>query len=230
MQALPITKDLLYDVERLLRRIPFFEKIHQESPAQLQRLINLAEIVEAGPGVAILEKGQPLDSIYFLLKGQCDVFLADEENANVINHIFPGEMFGIIAMVTQKPRSAFIQTNKSPQKHLLFKLHADFFCDQSGYSQLTENMQINFYRFALDNIRWILEQNKMANPQHALVGHLRQLRQAVITKGAEGELQALKMQCQTLADIVQQWTQSQDDSLIDAGLYEEADSELKKNV
>lgn len=213
MQSLPITTDLLDDVERQLKRIPLFKHIFEDSPAQFLRLIHLAEVIEVDAGEYILRQGEKDDGVYFLLKGQLEVGLSEDDRA-AINTIYPGEMFGVIAMITQQPRAVYVKASQSQRKHLAFKLNTDFISDQSRHAQLSLPMQICFYRFALDNIRWLLEQHKMSHPKHEKVTALRQMRLPPIAATQDDtELQALKEQCQMLAHFIVQWnTTLNDDS------------------
>lgn len=208
MQSLAVTKDLVEKIEGLLKRIPFFKKFHDESPILFQRIIHLAEIIEVDTDEYILKKGQKNDGVYFLLKGQLDVLLEEDSAPSALNQILPGEMFGIISMMTGDNRSASIKTTSSHKKHLIFKLDNEFISGTSRHSQLTLNIQINFYRFALDNIRWLLEQQKMALPDAELLQALREKRFLPISNTHDlSELEALKEQCKIMAEFVVLWNQ-----------------------
>lgn len=208
MQSLAMTKDLIEEIEVLLKRIPFFKQLHDESYAQFQRIIHLAEIIEAAPSEYILEKGEKNDGVYFLLKGQLNVLLEESDEGATLNQILPGEMFGIISMMTEETRSAWVKTSSTHKKHLIFKLNNEFISGISRHSQLTLDMQIRFYRFALDNILWLLEQHKMALPDPDLMRELRKVRFSSATNNHDqAALESLKQQCKEMSNFVVRWNQ-----------------------
>lgn len=211
MQTRVKNKTLHHEVEQLLKRIPFFKRLCEQKPAQFQRLIHLGQILEADPGNTVICPSQTADSIYVLLKGQLNVLL-DRSTGNTetvqLNTIFAGEMFGTLAFFSGRNHSTHIQNGNNATKPLIFKLDSQFVNESSSYCQLCLKTQTEFYRFAHDNIRWLLEQNKMSSPSHALVTTLRKLRLTPVKLGCPNELEALKDQCKILADIALQWVDS----------------------
>lgn len=193
------------DVERLLKRIPFFNDVAKQSDLQFFNLIEHGDIVEAAAGETIIRKGETDMYLYFLLKGQLAVFLEDSPTAQAINHINPGEVFGILSMITATPRSAFIKADMSAKTSLLYKLNFALISDNSYTSKLSLETKLIFYRMAVHNTRWMLEQKKMADPKHPLVTLMMKLPFVKAEKGSEAELIALKEQAKSMSEIVFLW-------------------------
>ena len=195
------------DVERLLKRIPFFNDVAKQSDHQFQTLIDLADIIEVGPAETIIRKGETDMYLYFLLKGQLAVLMEDGPSATPINHINPGEVFGILSMITATPRSAFIKTDKSAKSNLLYKLNFAYLADESTVSRISLPTKLIFYRMAVFNIRWMLEQKKMADPRHPLVSSLLKLPILKAEKDTMEELMTLKQQAKSMSEIVFKWNE-----------------------
>ncbi len=194
------------DAERLIRRIPFFNQISQLGLDQFHTLLNIADIVEANPGDVIIQKGADDACFYFLLKGQLDVLL-ELDDGDVVNQVLPGEVFGVLSMVAQSQRSAFIRASGN-RPALLFRMNSGALVEPTGQTRLSLSSRLTFYRMALHNIRWTLEKNKMAEPGHPLVEDIRRLPFANPPKDTEEELASLKEQTMLLAEILMRWNQT----------------------
>ena len=197
-----------FDTERLIRRIPFFNDIYEHSPVEFEALVSMSDIIFVEPGETVINKGDTDMYSYFLLKGQLAVFLVDSPDAKPVNFITPGEVFGILSMITQTPRSAYIRADAKSKQTLLFRLDYALITDTSDCSKLSLETKLIFYRMALHNIRWTLEMNKMSDPNHYLVEKIRRLPFMKVKKGTKEELEALKQQAHDLADILFEWNTS----------------------
>lgn len=207
MHTLTQEENILIDSERLIRRIPFFNNVYEESAAQFESLMELADIVQYEANETIIRKGDNDMVLYFLLKGLLSVFI-DENSTESINAINPGEVFGILSMVTATSRSAFIKANDNNKNAILFKLDFKYISDDSIHSQLSLPIKLIFYRMAVHNIRWTLELNKMSDPNHCLVDAIRKLPLHRAEKDSEEELNTLKQQAKDLSDILFKWNDS----------------------
>lgn len=195
------------DVERLLKRIPFFNDVSKQSDLQFHNLIDLADIVEVAPGETLIRKGEADMYLYFLLKGQLAVFLEETPSAPAVSHITPGEVFGILSMITATPRSAFIKADQNSKSCLVYRLNFAYLADDSSTSKLSLETKLIFYRMAAHNIRWTLEQKKMADPKHPLVAMLVKIPFIKAEKGSTEELLALKQQAKSLSEIIFKWNE-----------------------
>ncbi len=205
MQKVSSSSYTTEDVERLLKRIPFFNDVSKQSDLQFFNLIDLADILEVAPGESIIRKGETDMYLYFLLKGQLAVFLEDSPSAQPVSKISPGEVFGILSMITATPRSAFIKADANTKSSLVYKLNFAFLADESSTSKLSLETKLIFYRMAVFNIRWMLEQKKMADPKHPLVALMLKLPFIKAEKGTTEELHALKQQAKSLSEIIFLW-------------------------
>lgn len=208
MRVITLAEHSEYDTERLIRRIPFFNDVYEHSAIEFQALVSLSDIMIAEPGEMVIRKGETDMYLYFLLKGQLNVYLDEDPSSQPVNTISPGEVFGILSMMTRTPRSAFIRADQKAKKTLLFRLDYGHMTDSSDHSKLSLPVKLIFYRMAIHNIRWMLEMNKMSDPKHYLVEKIRRLPLVNVQKGTKAELEALKQQALSLSDILFEWNSS----------------------
>lgn len=63
------------------------------------------------PGSILIEKGGPVDGLYVIVSGQCEVLQPDDRgNLNVVAEVGPGDCLGEIAMITGERASATVRT------------------------------------------------------------------------------------------------------------------------
>lgn len=208
MHILTHSERLEIDSERLVRRIPFFNSVYESSSQQFSLMMDLAEIIRCEPGETIIRKDDNDMKLYFLLKGQLEVYLDNGKQGNAISSINPGEVFGILSMVTNTRRSAFIRSQDNKKASVLFSLDFSYISDANVQSKLHTDTKLIFYRMAVHNIRWTLELNKMSDPNNILVAEIRKVPVIHPGKGGEEELVALKEQAKAMSDLLFQWNAS----------------------
>ncbi|HXE71907.1 MAG TPA: cyclic nucleotide-binding domain-containing protein [Candidatus Nitrosotenuis sp.] len=92
-----------------LSRIPFFQHL---SPAALEDLARVAVLEEVPAGGLVFPEGAQGDSMYLVLEGEAVVEKQIEPGSpavKVLGLVFPGQMFGEMAMLEEKPRSAAVR-------------------------------------------------------------------------------------------------------------------------
>ena len=218
MKKLAITEQNQDEIYRLIKRIPFFSSVLASSEAQFETLLDLADIVEVSAGETVIRKGDTDMYLFFLLKGQLTVYLDDDPYSSRLNYISPGEVFGILSMITNTPRSAMIKADENARSILLFKLNFAYLNDDSAKSELKLQTKIEFYRMAANYVRWTLEMKKMADPKNPLTAKMLKLPLLKAPKNTNEELQALKEQTKSMAELLFQWNESD----MDAGGSQEA--------
>ena len=207
MHILTLPERSEIDSERLVRRIPFFNSVYEASPEQFSLIMSLADIIRCDEGETIIRKGDNDMKLFFLLKGQLDVHLDDDKDGKAISIISPGEVFGILSMVTNSNRSAYIRSQKNAKNTILFSLDFSYISDDN-LSKLSNEIKLIFYRMAVHNIRWTLELNKMTDPNHKLITAIRKLPVVKVEKGSDEELSVLKNQAKIMSDLLFEWNAS----------------------
>ena len=84
-----------------LRGLAFFEGF---TDADLDRIAELAESVEAESGAVLMEQGRVGQECYVIESGQAEVFVGEEHLVTV----GPGSMVGEMALVDRRPRTATV--------------------------------------------------------------------------------------------------------------------------
>jgi CRP/FNR family cyclic AMP-dependent transcriptional regulator len=95
-----------------LRNVSFFAGFE---PAELERVAELADEVEALPGAVIIDQGRVGQECFVVLEGQATVHVGDD----LVATIGPGTMIGEMALVDHRPRSASVIA-ESPMRLVAF--------------------------------------------------------------------------------------------------------------
>jgi len=105
-----------------LKLVPLFARLSDE---QLAALANSVIASKFRRGAFVLRAGQDPDGLYVILSGRAKVFISDKEGGEVIlATIGPGNYFGEMGLIGDRPRSASVQT-LAPSE-LMFLSKADF--------------------------------------------------------------------------------------------------------
>lgn len=106
----------------VLRALPIFERLEDESLRPLSRVAMLRQIPR---NTVVLHAGDSTDNIYFVLSGVVKVQISDEEGREVIlSMLGPGELFGEMGVLDDHPRSATVLAVESSE--LVMIGQADF--------------------------------------------------------------------------------------------------------
>jgi voltage-gated potassium channel len=108
--------------------VPFFSRVGAATIAEVARLLRPRD---AAAGAVIVRRGQPGDSMYFVVEGEVEVQLRPQPV-----RLGPGEFFGEIALITGGPRTATVLATQ-PTRLLALEL-ADFRGLAASRPELTE--------------------------------------------------------------------------------------------
>lgn len=194
------------ELNALLARIPFFKELRQRDEQQLQLLLGHSCLVELEAGETIMRRGQKGSWLYFLIKGQLEVYRDRPEPGGHLSMITPGELFGDLALLCDHERKATVAAAPT-RGALLFACDFTLFGALEQFGCIKLATKTLFYRTVLHSVRWRLEVSRMEQPRHALVPEL--LRVPVYAGPRDGidELRALHRQAQALAAILERWNQ-----------------------
>ena len=90
-----------------LAEVPLFAGISQES---MSRLVAVAGEQEFAPGQFIVRQGQVGSGLYVVVSGSVDVVRGADE---VLAQLSPGDFFGELSVIDQKPRNASVQATEA---------------------------------------------------------------------------------------------------------------------
>jgi CRP-like cAMP-binding protein len=192
-------------LHRLLRGVTFFKDLLSTNPEQFELLMSVTRFTSADQSEVILHKGESAEVLYFLLKGELSVLQSDVSN-NALNLITAGEILGVMAMVLNSTRSASLKVNS--RTALLAGIDYSHFDDLHDHSMFSLDTKLSFFRMLNANVRWNLEKNRFANPDHPLVAELRKVPLITKPRGTQEELQALHQQAHALAQLLCDWNES----------------------
>jgi CRP/FNR family transcriptional regulator, cyclic AMP receptor protein len=93
-------------VEATLQKVPLFSQL---SPADLQRVLEVARERTYPKNSVILFEDDPGDALYVVKQGQVKVVLIGEDGREVILSVLgEGDFFGEMALIDDEPRSAHV--------------------------------------------------------------------------------------------------------------------------
>jgi len=103
------------DAADRLRSVAFFEGF---TDAELERVAELAEQIEAEANAELTDQGRPGQEAYVILEGTAGV----EVNGVQIAEVHAGEIVGEMALIDHRPRIATVRA-LTPLKLLVFDAH-----------------------------------------------------------------------------------------------------------
>lgn len=192
----------LDSLHRIVNGVTFFKDLIKTDASQFELLMSVTELLTAEQNELVCHRGEDANNLYFLLKGQLAV-LNDDVNGDMINEINAGEMFGVMAMILNDRRSASVQVNS--RQALLARVSYEYFSDIDDMTLFSQSTKISFFRMLCNNLRWTLERNKIALPDHPLVGELRKIPLYIGEKDTREELHALFNQARSMALLLCEW-------------------------
>jgi CRP-like cAMP-binding protein len=95
----------------LIRSVPLFEHCSQRD---LDQIASIADEIDLPEGKELTREGKPGREFFVLIEGDADVRKGNRR----INRLGPGDFFGEIALVTNRPRTATVLA-KSPVRALV---------------------------------------------------------------------------------------------------------------
>jgi CRP-like cAMP-binding protein len=163
-----------------------------------------------------MRRGQQGSWLYFLIKGKLVVYRDEPDPAEALNAITPGELFGDLALLSDRERKATVAA-PADRGALLFACDFQVFGELDDFSRVTLPTKLLFYRTVVHSIRWRLEVGRMEQPQHPLVSELLRIPVYARSRDTLEELQALDYQAQRLALLLERWNQDNSDLFMTGG-------------
>ncbi len=194
-------------VQRLLSGVPFFNQVLRQDEQQFQQLMTRLSLHRAEAGEVIIKQGESDRGLYFLLRGRLEVTGADTAG-KPLYHTSAGELFGVLAMLRESPRTATLTVPDDCKEVLLARLEPGLFENIHDSQRFTLATKLTFYHMVVHHIRWALEMNRVQHPHHPLVSEMLKMPLFSGVRDSEDELASLHEQAYLLADILYRWNQS----------------------
>jgi CRP/FNR family transcriptional regulator, cyclic AMP receptor protein len=197
-----VPKDTL---EHLLAGIPFFKVVKQQDAKQLEILLQASRVMSFVPGEVVLQKGDSGNWLYFLLKGKLAVYVDQALKGDLVNYVTPGEVFGDIAQLVGKARTATVIADPGAKESMVLALDFNVFGPLNSVNPITLQTKLAYYRNTAHNLRWKLEVYRSQHLQHELANKHRQIKLYHGPKDTYEELISLHEQSQALALLLMEW-------------------------
>lgn len=208
MEIKPLSQIPREVVEKLLSAVPFYNMVKQQDSSQFDVLLEHSHIINYQPGEVVLARGDTDTWLYFLLKGQLVVHAGDQVcDASAVNYITPGEVFGDLAMLVDRVRTATVVADTNSKQITVFSTDFNIFGGLSDTEIISLQTKLAYYRNTVHNLRWKLEVYRMKYPDHAMAENHRQVRLYMGPKDTMEELEGLFRQAQALVKLLLEWNE-----------------------
>lgn len=195
-------------VEQLLAAVPFYKTVKQQDLWQFEVLLQHSRIVNFSPGEVVLQYGEQDSWLYFLLKGQLAVYVRDDiHEADAVNYITPGEVFGDLAMLIGRQRTATLIADPNCKRVTAFGTDFTVFGELDDFRAISLQTKLAYYRNTVHNLRWKLEVYRMKYSRHPLAANHHKVRLFQGEKESYEELLALHNQATELAKLLLSWNE-----------------------
>lgn len=206
MYSKPVNEYPRSVIEQLISVIPFYKQVRQQDNWQFELLLQHSRVLGFEPGESVVEQGAEGSWLYFLLKGQLEVLAG--ENAQTVNYITPGELFGDLAMLLKKERSATIKADENCREILVFATDFSLFGVLEDTHKVSLATKLTYYRNLNHTLRWKLEVYRSKYPEHPLADQHRSVKLYRGDKDTKEELFALHAQACNLGELLVEWNQA----------------------
>lgn len=192
-------------LEKLLSGIPFYKQLQQTDEQQFLKVVSISRFVRLQPGEVIMRTGSQGSWIYYLIKGQLEVSLGDNEPA--VNQIMPGELFGDLALFSGQNRSATVKAQRQGYGAKVIATDFSAFGELDDFDVFSLTTKLKFYQSINHSVRWKLELLRMNDRTHPLVQEMFKLALFKGEKGGLDELKYLHQQAISLCTLLLRWRQ-----------------------
>src|SRR5690242_3404690 len=100
------------NVASALSKSPWFSLM---TPEELNGLETLATFVQLGPDMVVFSEGDPGDALYVIVAGMVRILVTSISGEILLNTLGPGDIFGEIAVLDGRGRTATVKTSKETQ-------------------------------------------------------------------------------------------------------------------
>lgn len=193
-------------VEQLLAAIPFYKTVKQDDLWQFELLLQHSRIVKFAPGEVVLKCGEVDSWLYFLLKGQLAVYVDDATGeAEAVNYITPGEVFGDLAMLVGAQRTATLIADANCREIMAFATDFAVFGELDDFRTINLPTKLIYYRNMVHSLRWKLEVYRMKYPNFQLANDHHKVKLYKGKQNTVDELVSLHDQAVQLAGLLVSW-------------------------
>ncbi|BFM17694.1 hypothetical protein R50073_38770 [Maricurvus nonylphenolicus] len=192
-------------VEQLLAGIPFYKSVKQQDEWQFELLLQHSRVITYRAGETILRQGESDSWLFFLLKGQLDVLVEDGLGQHHVNQITPGEVFGDLAMLVERERTANVVVPDNVREAVVFGTNFDVFGPLEKLQPVNLDTKLTYYRNTVHSLRWKLEVYRNQHPEHELASRHRLVKLYTGPKDCLDELKGLHRQASELAVLLIAW-------------------------
>jgi glutamate decarboxylase len=85
------------------------------TPEELNELASLATRVQLGPDAVVFREGEPGDALYVVVTGMVRILVATTSGEILLNTLGPGDIFGEVAVLDGRGRTATAKTSKETE-------------------------------------------------------------------------------------------------------------------
>lgn len=191
-------------IAALVDILDLYKRVFEHSPEQFDLLLQCSQLVDVGPGEVVIEQGQIDTWLYFLVEGGLAVY-AGESSPKKVNEISPGEVFGDLAILLHRTRSASVIADTVNQRSIVVRLDFSIFGERDDFEHVSLSTKLVFYRNFVKTLRAKLDAYCAQFPGHVFAAGHRKIKGFDGELGTHAELIHINEESKRLAELLIDW-------------------------
>lgn len=206
MEEYPLHHYSAQALDSLLETNTFYRQVKQNSSQQYALLLQYSRMREYHLGEAVIELGHADDWRHFLLKGQLAVFAGRAPSGiRRVNTITAGEVFGDLAALTERPRTASVLVDTRCRRALVFSTDFSIFGHLEDFRRIHLTTKLWYYRNLVHSLRWKLDSYRARYPHFGFSASHHKVKLFSGPQDTLEELLSLDSQARQLAHLLVEW-------------------------
>ena len=137
-----------------IQPVVFLRSMKQYNTDEWSRLMPCCQLIELESGEHLIEPGNNDKTIYFLVKGELDVYPNESScSSEPVGHIIPGQILGEIAVICNLPRQALVKVADRCKVAQAIGLDYSVFGDIDNLTNISLPTKLIFFRQMLNHTR-----------------------------------------------------------------------------
>jgi len=204
MQVLSLSNYQNYNIKQRLEQIPLFAYLIDNSEAELNYLLEYANIIEIEHDEVLLRKNTLSSCFFVLLEGSLNVFGEIKPSARAISQISGIQLVGVLGAINCDKRTATLAGAPGERTRVL-SIDYSVFGDLADFSNISLTTKLKLFRNVVSTTRRTLEVYKKNNTNEELARDLEQFPPLPSNSDTLKELEQLAVQAVGLGTLLECW-------------------------
>lgn len=217
MRQLPLTQYPKEQLDFLLSGISFIRTLKEESITEADLVLGGSHLYEADPGEQLTTRGSHIDTLFFLLRGQLQVFPDEEvDDAQPVSIVSPGQLVGGLELAANQPATGSVAVDETVGRALLLGIDHATLGKGSELGLIALPTKVSLLRLIANNSRWRVDQYRSRYPECPHANRMGEIPIASMSGPLDKQIESLVSQCTVIAELLRDWKnwlRNQDDDI-----------------